>query len=150
MAADAAPDLLLTGVIRPWLLEKAKIYKSTLDKEALETLAQGYEQFKQASSSGCTNVTHFINVVLEQCPAWRAPTGQAELANIFRAVDADNSGDLDADEYLAALVHISSYYFCSRGGCQKLLDPIKAGGFICAQCPDEYIICDEVRHMNSP
>ena len=146
MSLSDVPDDVLTGVIRPWLLEKARLIKTSLGKEALEDLANDYEDFKQANASGLTNVEHFINVVLQFFPAWRAPTGQAELASIFKAVDADSSGDLDTDEYFAALAHISSYYFCSRGGCQKLLDPIRAGGFVCGQCPEGYTMCDEVRY----
>ena len=48
---------------------RGKSFTGRADKETIDNLSEDYKRYKQASANGCTNVEHFINVVLEECPS---------------------------------------------------------------------------------
>ena len=105
---------------------------------------QQHAAFKAMQRTGATEVKDFSELMLDRLPSWRTPAGEALLANIFKAVDVNDNGEMDADEYLSALFSITTYISCSREGCSKILDVIHHGGQISYGCPEPYVQCHEV------
>jgi hypothetical protein len=145
MISAETSDEILIDVLQPALWQKTRCMKEELTQDQLDEFKQQYAAFKASNSNAHTDVERFTKAMLIRIPNWRNPAGEALLAKIFQAVDVNKNGQMDEDEYLAALFILATYLSCSRKDCAKILDVINHGGQVCYQCgPQPYVLCHEV------
>jgi hypothetical protein len=78
---------------------------------------------------------------------WGSKAGQEMVHQIFKALDQNDNGIIDEEEYMAALMHLGTYIFCTKEGCPNAsthLNMLHESGYICPNCGPAYVLCHEV------